>query len=483
MGVPSKRNPSNDQILKNVAKFMAQTSVLVARTKLARQYGKSYDGDRDIYTALGYRTNLLYTDYKVKYDRQDIATRIVDAPVDAVWRKACTIEETDSDEGTDSPFEKRWNELEESRHIYNYFARVDKLAGIGRYGVLFMGFNDSAASQPWRPVMRATDLLYLRPYSEENAEIKTWVENKSDPRYGMPEFYELKASTTDRSGSQTFKVHYSRVFHVTDGMLEDDVYGTPRLQNVYNRLENLELVAGGSAEMFWRGAFPGYAWNVDADATASPQDLEDLQTEIEEYMHGLKRYVRTRGITPKELAMQVADPKGHVDVLLELIAGAKGIPKRILVGSERGELASGQDETNWNNTVDQRRKNFVSPWIVRAFIDRMIKYGVLPEVESYDVVWPDIHEVSEKDAVEMNKGKTEILKNYVTAPGADMVVPLDVFLADFLGYRKEEIEAMLKQRDALLIDEQNRIAEEQAILEAEGAVIPEEKEEEENANT
>ena len=49
-------------------------------------------------------------------------------------------------------------------------------------------------------------------------------------------------------------VHASRVLHVAEDCLDDDVYGIPRLKPVFDRLDDLLKVVGGSAEFFLRGA-------------------------------------------------------------------------------------------------------------------------------------------------------------------------------------------------------------------------------------
>ncbi|GAF99571.1 unnamed protein product, partial [marine sediment metagenome] len=83
----------------------------------------------------------------------------------------------------------------------------------------------------------------------------------------------------------------------------------------------------------------------------------------------------------------------QVTSIISLIAGATGIPQRILLGSERGELASGQDKASWDERVQDRRNEFATP-IVRDFVDRLSNVGALPEVE-YDVRWPEIEDLDE----------------------------------------------------------------------------------------
>jgi hypothetical protein len=323
-------------------KLAVLSSIMQSREWIAGQLGKSFSGQRDLYVALGYKRELTFEDYWARYSRQDIAKRIVEALPNATWRRPPAVVETKNDQD-ETDFEKAWKTLVKDHAIWHHINRVDILSGIGQYGVLLMGFEGDLH----QPVSRARELLYLRPFHQGNAKPKAWVKNRFSRRFGLPESYELQLRNVEVEGVSSKTVHHSRVLHVAEGLLQDDIYGTPRLQAVFNRLQDLELVSGGSAEMFWRGAFPGLGIKTEKDSGFEWTDDEkdSLEEELEAYIHGLQRYLRLEGLDIKELAQQVADPSKHVGVLLDLVAGATGIPKRILIGSERGELASSQDET------------------------------------------------------------------------------------------------------------------------------------------
>jgi len=438
--------PKNNRGL--LQKLKDLTSVIVSRATLAGQLGESFGGDRELYTACGYPFTITFQRYNGRYTRQDIAKRIVNAYPDATWRGVPEVYETEKikEKGKETDFETAWNELIKTLPIYHYLNRIDRVAGIGRYGVLLLGFDDG---RPYSsPVQGAKELLFLQPYSENNAGIDTIITDRKDKRYGLPEYYKMKMGAgRNESGPKMTttieeRVHWSRVIHVAENCAESDVYGTPRLECVYNRLQDVETISGGSAEMFWRGAFPGYAFEADTGTTV--QSTDALDDEIEAYMHGLTRVLRLQGIKANALTPEVANPKNHIEIQLQLISGATGIPVRILTGSERGELASSQDQTNWEHKVDERRKSFAGPSILAPFIDRLIEFGVLPTPkEDYIIQWPDIGALDAKEQAEVAKNKTEALAKYVTS-GADAVIPPQMYLTTVLGYSDEEATAMLE---------------------------------------
>ncbi|MBW1723508.1 MAG: DUF1073 domain-containing protein [Deltaproteobacteria bacterium] len=361
-----------------------------------------------------------YEDYEACYSRQDIASTIVDIPAEGSWELEPVI--TDSVDPGQSAFDKAWVELNSRVGVIQTLVKADKLAGIGCYGVVLLGFSDGAELSQSITLNKNNDLLFLRPVSEGDAIIKKLETDTTDPRYGLPLYYEINlgGSTTK---STNVRVHWSRVIHIAEGALKDEIYGTPRLKKVLNRLLDLERVAGGSSEMFWQGAFPGFGIIADADAEFDSDAKEDIEDELEEYVHGLKRYLKLQGVKLESLTPQVESPKDHVDIQLTLIAAATRIPKRILIGSERGELASSQDERAWARYKDLRRRKFVEPRILRPFIDRCIEAGVLPEPEGgeYRVEWPEIMVLTEEDRAKIGEKKANALAKYASAPGADMV--------------------------------------------------------------
>ena len=425
-------------------------SAELTRRNLAHRLGLSFkDDNRDTYKALGYPGQLTFQHYWAYYTREHIAKRVVDAPADACWQKPPEITEEVQD-GDETEFEKAFNELLDNKQIWHYMARVDRLSGIGEYGTLLLGFDGDGELED--EVTSATKLLYIRPYKQDNVTIKSFVGDVKDERYGLPSTYSLKVTNAQGGVSETL-VHWSRVIHIAEDLLEDDILGTPRMMNVYNLLAGLHLVAGGSGEMWWRGAFPGMAFILDKDAEFDPnQDSTSLNNEINDYIHDFNRTLKLQGMDVKNLAPQVADPSKHMEMYLTLIAGARGIPKRVLTGAEKGEQMGGdRDETIWNKKTEERQTNYCIPMIVRPFIDRLIELGVLPQPkENYKVVFPDITAPTEEETTKISKTKSETLAVYGNSLGAQEVIPPDVFLKEIMDFSDEAIQKINNSLEEIL---------------------------------
>lgn len=448
--------PETQMVLRNM--YMLQNLMSsVSRGNYLNRLGKSYSDERDIYEAFGYPKVLTFEQCWAIYERGDVGSRIVVASPDASWRLSPKIEE-DKDSTNNTPFEEAWSKLARQNNVFHHLHDIDKLSGIGQYGVLFMGFNDGQDLA--KPVRRGAKLMYLKAYKEDLAQILVLDENVTSPRYGLPEMYNIRMGANIPGLTQSqraIRVHHSRVLHVAEDTVDNRIYGTPRLQKPYNRLSNLELIAGSAAEMWYRGAFPGYNFNLDPEAQVKPDDLENMKNQIEEWLHDFKRHLRLRGVKVESIAPQVSDPSAAVDVQLKLISACTGIPTRILLGSERGELASSQDEKNWLDKITFRRTNYCEPFLMRPFVDRMIETGNLPEVPQYSIRWPELIDSSELDRAQARDRNTTALTKYADSLAAQGIFPPEFFLSKIMGLDGEDVKQIIEEVKKYLADEEARI--------------------------
>jgi uncharacterized protein len=391
--------PSPEEKPGFLAGLRAAASALVSRSKFTRGGGKTYDGKRDVDEALGYQETLEPVDYRLRYERNEMAGCIVDAFPVASWRGGGELVEDDDPE-TVTTFEEQFFELADRLEIWPRLMRADILAGLGRYAIVVIG-DGHALDAELRKMRAPDDVLFLSVYAEEHAEITDIVTDFTDPRYGRPQFYACsnvvpELSSGARLVGSKVKVHFSRVVHIADGLLDDDVYGQPRLRRVWNRLDDLVKVVGGGSEAFWQRSQQGLQLDLDKDIELDKDGKKELQDEVDEYLHGFRRVMRTQGVTVNPLGSDVANFGPQVDAILTLVAGGSRIPKRILTGSEQGELASSQDKTNWDERVQDRRENFCGPAVVRQLVDRLIEHGALVEPkDGYVVRWPEIENMDE----------------------------------------------------------------------------------------
>lgn len=416
---------------------------------------KLLDDTRNLDLECGYPDSISVADYQRMYDRNGVSTRVAELLPNECWNVVPEIAEDEKE--TETEFEKTWKELDRKFHFCHYLHRLDVLSGVGQYGVLLIGLNDGKKLSEEVKADKC-ELTYLKPFSEYFISIGTKEKDVSSPRYGLPVTYLIKSENLDGTldAVTTTSVHWTRVIHVADNRGVSDVYGIPRMQSVYNYLLDLKKLLGGSAEMFWKGGFPGYAFEVNKERSAAltPEEKTELRTEFLNFSNKLQRYIALVGITAKSLEMQVADPKGHFDTQIKAIGITLGVPYRIFMGSEEAKIASQTDTKTWSRRVSQRQVNYLTPLVVRPFVDRLIELGIMPEPKEYVVKWPSLDEIDPKDAATIAKDKTESLSKYVTT-GTDTVIPPFQFLTLVMGFTKDEAEAIIKEAESYQDDRED----------------------------
>ena len=401
-------------------------------------------------------SELTAQDFREWFDREAVAERVVTVFPEETWVVTPTVYETE-DENQTTEFESAWAELnsklstskgqrdEESAPIWEYLERVDVLCGIGRFGVLLLGINDGKPlSEPVEP-SESNELLYVRCYDESLVSVSRVETDQTNPRYGHPVSYNVQSETG--STRTSLGVHWSRIIHVADNLVSSEVYGRSRMLPVWNRLYDLRKLYAGSAEMYWRGAFPGVLFELHPSLVGmreiDDEKLKEWRDEIENFTFSLQRSAFLEGVTAKPLSPQVVDPSPQIEKQIEAICIELGIPKRIFMGSERGELASGQDARTWNKRIARRQNRFVTPKIIAPFIDRLIDLRVLPEPkEGYKVVWPDLNALTPEEQAAIAERRTKALATYVGGGVNAVIDPLD-FLVKVLDFGRDEALEML----------------------------------------
>ena len=447
------------------------------RMWLAKILGQQYKGKRNIYDSLGYpqdsELNIQY--YFNLYDRQDIASAIIDRPVEAAWDGLLGVSSPTDSGKEDDALQAAWLKMEKEFGLSFEFSRLDKLVGIGQFAILLFGFSDVKEQTDFKkPLTGAPKLLYINSFSEGDINITEWEINPANPRYGLPLRYTLDISSPEQPGSKRvtgqLEVHYSRVMHVSEDSIRSNVYGTPRLKAIINRLLDLEKLLGGDAEMFWKGARPGYFGKVDKDASMSDTEWDALTDQLENYEHDLIRFLHAQGMSIESLAQQIADPASHVDIQLQAVCAKTGIPKRVFVGSERGELSSTQDEIQWRTLIKTRQRKFCESKILIPFVDMCMDYGALPRVEDYIVDWEDLFSPSEKEKAEVGQVRASALESWSKSSLNADVIPPQLVAKLFLGLDDDQLDEIEQAKEQQMKDEETQIKEEE-VEEVEEKVI------------
>jgi uncharacterized protein len=444
---------------------------------------KSLDSaGRDLYEDCGYPENPTVRDFRLLVSRNGIARRANDAFADESWALHPDLYE-DPDDNVTTPFEAAWKDLNRGGRVWHYLHRADRESGIGRYGTLLLGLDDTSPEDPealsrpvagfndYGPLSRtvgrpaARQLLYMTPLGEDNAVVSALDRNPGSPRFQWPLGYSVYFASYEEqdgqgptapstlwlpAGSQTkvvresTNVHWTRVLHLAENRRSNETYGDYRLGPVLNYLLDLQKVGGSSAEMFWKGGFPGWAFEGYPDLAGQTElDEDSVRDQLERYMQRLQRYLASTGGKWTLLAPQVADPTSHAMLQLLLISATLGIPMRILIGTEAAHLASTQDAGRWNFRVRERQVKYLEPMVIIPFVDRMVAFGVLPKPDKpLRVDWYDLNTMSDKDRADIALKKSQALMQYAASGCYLLIRPLD-YLVTILGIDSDKAKSIV----------------------------------------
>lgn len=475
-------------------------------------FKKLFDPRRDIDDECGYPKVITRTQYRALWDRDAIAKRVVNVLPLETWQTTPTVyanSKTTEEDEAKNPFDLAWKQVakdlrgqswfnqEEGSPVWEYLLRADILSGIGSYGIILLGFDDGKklfepvdgideqglagqhktsfamnAAGKLEPVevesVEAADelagpeqqrrLLYVRVFDQSLVYVSRVESDPSNRRYGQPVMYnvtfndptiqEAEGGTVGLT-TQSLDVHWTRVIHVADNLASSEVFGVPRMQTAYNRLYDLMKLYAGSAEMYWRGAFPGLSIEshpqLGGDVTVDKGAMASMMTS---YANGLQRYLTLVGMTAKSLAPQVVDPTPQIDTQLSAICILIACPKRVFVGSERGELASSQDDDAWNDRLKNRQTTYVTPRIIVPFVDRLILVGVLPDPgeEGYKIDWPDLSSLSDEQRAKIAQLQTQALGQYAQMGIESIMTRMDYFTR-ILNISEDDARAIIEAAD------------------------------------
>lgn len=419
------------------------------------QSGQGQAGQRDLNLILGYPDEIQLDDYLDLYARNGIAARVVGVFPDECWKARPTVTD-EADATKTSPFGTAVRALIDNPNTnpWQFLHRADTASRICHYGVLLLGFNDGKTLD--KPVTPSANnrINFLRVFNQRQARIYKVEGDERKATFGMPAQYQIDfmdpngvsgVELVEQRSLMTKTVHADRIVHLADNRLSSEILGQPAMQQVYDYLLDTRKVAGGSAEMFFRNAAPGYVFETHPNAIEPEMNREDIETEFLRFANDFQRYMAIQGMTVKSLAPQVADPTNQLTQQLTLICASLGVPLRVFLGSEAGHLASTQDMETWNGRLAGRQNDYLTPFVVRPFFDRLIRLGVLPTPKNgtYRVDWADLNGMKEKDKADIATKRVQSFLQYVSS-GVETVLPLPDFLTRVMFYTEDEAAAIVR---------------------------------------
>jgi hypothetical protein len=411
---------------------------------------RDYDGQ------FGYPKAISKYEYQNMYDRNPFARRIVQLFPLECWTTHPEVQ--DNDAPSESPFVKAFEVLNRRHSFWATLRKADILSGVGAFGIIVFGLDDN---KPLSAPLEGYDdpeypkdhkLLYLRVFPHSMVDIQSKCMDRSSPRFGSPEMYQI-TNTPNRDMMEDMtvdmtstSVHWTRVLHVADNKETSEIYGIPRMQLVYNTLLDITKVFGCAGEMFYKGAYPGYSITATDGQLPVQMDIENITQKMAAFENGFQRWIGLQNAQINALPSMYSEPSGLMEQYINAVAIALAVPRRIFEGSERGELASGQDAILWSNRLQERRANYLVPNLVRPFVNLLLRYGVIPEPfnRDYSIEWKPQQYASEQDGTAHAEAETTILQRYFDA-GLDRIMRPQDYMIRYCGMTEGEADGYVNR--------------------------------------
>jgi len=410
----------NSQIVNEVSTLRREVSNLL---------GVSHDGKRDLNEIYGY-PDTVSVPFENLYQiskRDGIANRLTFGTARTCWREGFRVVDDEKNEQLEDEISSLYK-----RGLINKIERADILNRIGSFSVLFVGVPDGLDSK--EPVGRVPGdgfkSIYFKPFAYDGIEISGTVQDKTDERFGLPEFYTVQKQSRGDSNKDvdvsSMVVHWTRIIHMSEGSLDSDVEGMGYLEPIYNRLLDINKATGGASEAYFRNAKGKIAYEIDKEFAATltdPAARQAMDDGAKEYTNEFQDHTFAAGATVKTLVTPHYTPKDTVMAALWAISGYSGYPIRILTGEGSGQLAGSEDQLALNAIISDRQNVVCSGWVVRLF-EILSEAGMIKWNDSWSIDFPKQSTTTDDQQAELDGKKATSLLNIAqakTQPGGDEI--------------------------------------------------------------
>lgn len=407
----------------NVVDFVqAQASAL--RLQFADMLGISHDGKRDLYKIYGYPSNVSFDHMWFYSRRMGVANRITHGVAKSCWRDGFEVY-ADAENDADLVLEDELQALKKSG-LNRKLERADILNRIGRFSVMFVGVPDGR--EPNLPVGKVQgdklDQIYFKAYAYDGIQISKQVTDPLDPRFGLPEMYQVQKMQRGGEGKdvqqESINVHWTRIVHMNEEALDSDVEGMGQLEPIFNRILDLDKATGGSAEAYFRNAKGKIAYEIDPKFAASLTDTTvqaNFKKQAEEFTNEMQDFILAVGAKAKGIDTPHATPKDTIMGAYWEISAYTGIPIRLLIGEGSGQLAGSEDQLSYNAIVAARQDTLCALWVVNVL--KILQMAAMLDLDdAFEVRFPHQQPVTEAQAAEIgNKKADTIMKVAAAASG------------------------------------------------------------------
>lgn len=383
----------------------------VARARSEFLGGLGLDAKRPTaWVQYGYAQQISFDMLLAAYERGGAAHGAVHKLLDGCWQKLPRIKSPASDK--ESAWEKKTAKVLRGINAWAKLRDLDRRNLVGRYAALIYRVGDGKALR--EPLDRATRLVDLIPVYESQIKITAWHSDATAENYGTPSMFQyrrmaLPGVDTQGRPEEWADVHPTRVQILAEGSVGDFFEGVPLLRAGFNRLVDLDKIAGGSGESYLKNSARTIVFKYDAggmpQAIPGPDGKEptSVRDAHESQARALNRNsdasIVMQGGEASTLQTTISDPTGPWTIAANEFSASVRIPFTVLFGQQTGRLASDEDKSDLANRCSSRQEVELTP-MIEELVRRLQAAGLIDAGE-FEVEWPPVNAPSEKEKAEL----------------------------------------------------------------------------------
>ncbi|MDQ0299650.1 phage-related protein (TIGR01555 family) [Salibacterium salarium] len=375
------------------------------------------------------------------YANNQIVQNIIDIPAEDCTREWITIEM--ENEKLARGLEQKLQKLK-AQEAFEKMVGFDRLRGDGFVSIGSAETGNWELQDPLN-VNKLRKIDYLHGFSSNKITKFEVLDDPFHPNYGDVEFYQVNSSGMLAEMSR--QVHRSRLLHMQSKKLEDDHWGQPMLEPMWDILTVFDTSVWSVGQILYDYTFK--VFSSDQAEGLTKEELRETQM-LTDFMFRTEALALIgQNETLSKESTQVQGIDQLLNFVWELLSGSARMPKSHLLGQQAGTISGAQyDSLNYYARIAGIQENFIRPkieYLVRLLLWASDEAGgqIDPDSFEWNIKFNPLWKLDDQTDADIRKKTAETdaiyLKNMVITPDEvrEKRYNMDGMMGE-LGYSEEE---------------------------------------------
>jgi phage-related protein (TIGR01555 family) len=346
------------------------------------------------------------------YKTNRIFQNIIDMPAEDMTREWISFEDTKKSIVED--ILNKLNDLD-AKPKFNDMIQFERLRGDGFVSLGVTQSGEYTLQERLNP-KQLKDIDYIHAFSRQKVSEADVVDDVFDENHGDIENYKINLD------SSPTKVNHSRILHYQTRTVENEIFGIPLIQSLYDPLTIFDNIAWSTGQVAYALVFK--VLKTDNINLGNTEDYKKMQKWYEKEFN-----TNSLAVIGKEDELTHESPAGNLGALediygfaWEYLAASARMPKSHILGQQQGTITGGQfDSLNYYARIAGLQENFLRP-----LLERLIDYlfwandsgvgpGRVDPEGKYKMKFNPLWKLDKKTDAEIRETISKVDKTYIEA--------------------------------------------------------------------